>query len=95
MVETVAFEFMLGRLAGKLGEALGRLLNLPRDGRAWFMHHSEVDVRHAEEGLDNLVRYAAEYGIPADDALALAELTLRENVFIRGYFGTERAEAEA
>ena len=28
---------------------------------AWFTHHSEVDIQHAEQGLDNLVRYIRYY----------------------------------
>jgi len=87
LVETVAFEYMLSRTASRMARAIGRILAMPEAGLAWFTHHAEVDIRHAEEGLDTLVRFADHYDIPAADACTVAELTLRENVFIQRYFG--------
>src|SRR5438046_896155 len=62
-----------------------------RRGRAaaaleWLTHHSEVDVRHAEQGLADLGAYAAYYEFTDDEALTIVEMTLRENVFTRRYF---------
>jgi hypothetical protein len=94
MVEIVAFEYMLSRVARRLARALGAHRGLPAPALAWFDHHSEVDVRHAEEGLRGLAAFARYYDLPDEDALALAEATLRENVFLRRYFpGAPAAEA--
>jgi Iron-containing redox enzyme len=92
--EIVAFEYMLSRVAGRIAGALGRHRGLAPAALEWFTHHSEVDVRHAEQGLDTLEAYIRYYEIPEGDALAILEMTLRENVFIKRYFG-ERALARA
>jgi pyrroloquinoline quinone (PQQ) biosynthesis protein C len=54
-------------------------------------HHSEVDLRHAQEALDTIEDYARYHGLDDDDAEALADATLRENVYLRRYFGPEAA----
>lgn len=95
LVETVAFEYMLSRMASRMAKALRSILGLSDAGLAWFTHHSEVDIRHAEEGLDTLVRFADHYEIPVEDAYTVAELTLRENVFVQRYFGATAAEVGA
>jgi hypothetical protein len=38
------------------------------------------------EGLGDLARYVEYYEITEPDALAIAEVTLRDNVFVRRYF---------
>jgi hypothetical protein len=85
--EVVAFEYMLSRVAGRIGRALARHRGLPPAALEWFTHHAGVDLRHAEQGLDALEAYVRYYGIPAEDALAILELTFRDNVFIRRYLG--------
>jgi hypothetical protein len=86
LIEIVAFEYMLSRVAGRLARALATHRALPPPALAWFTHHSEVDVRHAEEGLTALAAYVDYYAVGPEDALAIAETTLRENVFARRYF---------
>jgi hypothetical protein len=86
LTEIVAFEFMLSRVAGRIARALATHGGLPAPALEWFTHHSEVDVRHAEQGLANLVAYAEYYDIADDHALTLIEMTMRENVFGRRYF---------
>jgi hypothetical protein len=86
LVEIVAFEYMLARVAGRLANALADHCGLSPSALAWFTHHAEVDVRHAEEGLSCLATYVEHYAILAEDALAIVETTLRENVFARRYF---------
>jgi hypothetical protein len=95
MVEIVAFEYMLSRVAGRLARALAVHRGLPAPALAWFTHHSEVDVRHAEEGLRSLAAFARHYDLPDEDALALAEATLRESVFLRRYFPAPAARVAA
>ena len=87
LAEIVAFEFMLSRVAGRIALALGRHRGLPARALEWFTHHSEVDVRHAEQGLTDLAAYVAYYGLKEDEALAIVDVALRDNVFTRRYFG--------
>ena len=86
LTEIVAFEFMLSRVSGRLAGALTAHRGLPPTALEWFTHHSEVDVRHAEQGLADLAAYVAYYEFTDDEALTIAEMTLRENVFTRRYF---------
>ena len=86
LVEIVAFEHMLSRVSGRLARALAEHRGLPPSALTWFTHHSEVDIRHAEQGLDDLEAYVAYYDFRPDEALTIVELTLRENVFTRRYF---------
>ncbi|HEV8586468.1 MAG TPA: iron-containing redox enzyme family protein [Methylomirabilota bacterium] len=86
LTEIVAFEFMLSRVSGRIGRALAAHRGLPAPALEWFTHHSEVDVRHAEQGLADLGAYCAYYAFADDEALTIVEMTLRENVFARRYF---------
>jgi hypothetical protein len=86
LTEIVAFEYMLSRVSGRLARALAAHRGLPATALAWFTHHSEVDVRHAAQGLDHLEAYAAYYDLEPLEALTIAELALREDVFARRYF---------
>lgn len=84
--EIVAFEFMLSRVSGRIAAALARHRGLATSRLRWFTHHSEVDVAHAEQGLDGLDAYVRYYAVPEDEARTIAEMALRENVFLRRYF---------
>lgn len=87
LVEVIAFEWMLSRTASRIATALGAHRGLSAEALAWFTHHAEVDIGHAEQGLDAIRDYAAYYALTADDAATIAEMALRENVFVRRYFG--------
>jgi hypothetical protein len=84
--EIVAFEYMLARLAGRIGAFLGLHRGLGPAALRWWTEHADVDVQHAAEGLTDLETYAGYYGLGDEDGLAIVELTLRENVFLRRYF---------
>jgi hypothetical protein len=86
LTEIVAFEFMLSCVSGRIARALGRHRGLGGAPLTWFLHHSEVDVRHAEQGLADLDAYVRYYAFAEEEALTIVELTLRENVFTRRYF---------
>jgi hypothetical protein len=86
LVETVAFEWMLSRLASRMASALRDYRRLPPRALEWFYHHSEVDQRHAQEGLETVAAYARFYEIDPADAETILELTFRENVFLKRYF---------
>lgn len=87
LMETVAFEWMLSRLASRTARALRDYRKLPAHALEWFYHHSQVDLRHAEEGLDAVAAYARFYELDDADAETILEVTFRENVFIKRYFG--------
>jgi pyrroloquinoline quinone (PQQ) biosynthesis protein C len=85
--EITAFEFMLSRVAGRIARALAAHHGLSSATLQWFTHHSEVDIQHAEQGLDNLAAYIRYYEFSEENVLTILEMTLRENVFIKRYFG--------
>ena len=87
LIEVVAFEFMLSRVASRIAQALARHLGLPAAALEWFTHHSEVDIRHAEQGIDNVLSYVRYYEFTDEDAQTICDMALRENVFIKRYFG--------
>lgn len=95
LVETVAYEWMLSRTASRIARFLAAHRGLPAESLAWFTHHAEVDIAHAEQGLDSLVKYVAYYGFSLEDAETIVEMTLRENVFVKRYFGELTLERTA
>jgi pyrroloquinoline quinone (PQQ) biosynthesis protein C len=86
LCEVVAFEFMLSRVARRIERTLATHRGLAPEALRWFHHHSEVDIAHAEQGLQHLVAYVGYYGFSDDEARGIIELTLRDNVFARRYF---------
>lgn len=89
MVEVVAFEVMLSQLASRLAAGLKENLDLGDAALVWFTHHAEADLEHAQQGLDGLARYAQHHAIAEEDADAIAEAALRENVFLKRYLGDQ------
>ena len=87
LIETASFEWMLSRLASRMAKFLERHRGISKDGLEWFSHHSEVDIRHAEEQLDSIVEYVKYYRFEPSHVESILELTFRENVFIKRYFG--------
>ena len=88
LLEVTCFEWMLARLSSRLGQALQVHRGLSEAALTWFYHHSEVDIRHAEEGVDAVVNYVSYYDIDADELETILDITFRENVFVRRYFDT-------
>lgn len=87
MVETIAYEWMLSRVSSRIARFLASHRGLTPEALAWFTHHSEVDIQHAEEGLDSLEAYVDYYALGREEVETIVELTMRENVFIKRYFG--------
>lgn len=85
-LEVFAFEWMLARESRRIGDALQHYLGLNAESLAWFYHHSEVDIAHAEQGLDTLVAYTAYYQLDDDTVRTIAEITFRDNIFLKRYF---------
>lgn len=87
LLETVAFEWILSRLAGRMADFLETYRSLSRESLEWFSHHSEVDIRHAEEGLQSIADYLEFYQFDWFETEIILDVTFRENVFIKRYFG--------
>lgn len=87
LLETTSFEWMLSRLATRMGNFLAEHRRLSRESLRWFHHHSEVDIRHAEEGLQAVVDYIEFYEFESSDVEIILDVTFRENVFVKRYFG--------
>ncbi|MDY6900537.1 MAG: iron-containing redox enzyme family protein [Cyanobacteriota bacterium] len=80
LLEVTCFEWMLSRLSCRIGKALEKYHHLAAESLEWFYHHSE-------EGLDSVVNYIDYYGFDKDDLQAIVDVTFRENIFIKRYFG--------
>ena len=95
LAEVSSFEFVLSRVASTVARALERYRGLSAETLAWFDHHSEVDIGHAEQALENLAAYIAYYRFDDEDAKAIVEGAFRENVFVKRYFGETLPAAPA
>jgi pyrroloquinoline quinone (PQQ) biosynthesis protein C len=91
LVEVVSFEYMLSRVSSRIGRFLKKQCDLTDEQLEWFFHHSEVDIQHAEEGLDTIEDYIAYYEFDPQEAQDIIGTAMRENVFIKRYFGIEAA----
>ena len=91
LVEIVGFEYMLSRVLSRIARFLQGYRGIEEADLIWFTHHSEVDIIHAEEGLDTIENYVSYYGFDEDEARDIIDAALRENVFIKRYFGVEAA----
>jgi pyrroloquinoline quinone (PQQ) biosynthesis protein C len=86
MLEVFSFEWMLSRLASRIGDFLVKHRGYRKEDLLWLFFHSEKDIEHAEEALDTLTEYVDYYGISQEDLDLIIEATFRENIFIKHYF---------
>lgn len=86
LLEVSSFEWMLSRLATRMGNFLVKHHRMKQDDLLWFFYHSEKDIQHAEEALDTIVDYVDYYGFSADEFNIILDIVFRENVFLRRYF---------
>src|SRR5919106_791007 len=86
LLETMSFEFMLSRCSSEIAGALTGHYAIPKPALRWFELHSEVDIRHAEEGLTVIRDYVEFHQISDDMFLQTARFTLGDNIFGRHYF---------
>ena len=86
LLETMSFEFMLSRCSSEIAAALTKHYGFPSPALRWFELHSEVDLRHAEEGVTVVRDYLDFHGIADDLFDRIAALTLGDNLFARHYF---------
>lgn len=86
LLETMSFEFMLSRCSSEIAAALTDRYGFAKPALHWFELHSEVDIRHAQEGVTVIQDYLSFHQI--SDALfeQIAKITLGDNLFVRHYF---------
>jgi len=91
MLETESFEFLLSRCSSQIAKALREHYKIPQPALHWFELHSEVDIRHAEEGLTIIREYVSFHQI--DDARfeQILKATFAKNVFLKRYFPSDAA----
>lgn len=85
-LETVAFEWILSRVSSRMGSFLEKHRSLSKHNLEWFFHHSEVDIRHAEEGIDAIEEYVRYYEFDENTVNIILEMTFRDNIFVAQYF---------
>jgi len=85
LIETLSFEFMLARCSGKIADALAGHYAIPKASLSWFELHSEVDIRHAEEGLNVIADYLAFHQI-SDASFEIIQRAALDRVFTKHYF---------
>ena len=86
LLETMSFEFMLSRCSSEIAAALTSHYGFAETALHWFALHSEVDVRHAEEGVTVIQDYLSFHQASDDLFEQIASVTLGENLFARHYF---------
>jgi L-Ala-D/L-Glu epimerase len=86
LLETMSFESMLSRCSSEIAAALSHHYGFAKPALHWFALHSEVDVRHAEEGVTVIQDYLSFHQAPDDLFERIASLTLGDNLFARHYF---------
>ena len=86
MLEVFSFEWMLSRLASRIGNFLVKHRGCKKEDLLWLFYHSENDIQHAEEALDTLEEYVTYYKISEDTLNLISESAFRENIFIKHYF---------
>jgi pyrroloquinoline quinone (PQQ) biosynthesis protein C len=81
-------------MASEFAALLRTHRDLTSDALEWFTHHSEVDIEHAEQGLDAIEQYVEYYQLDQKEAADIIDSALQENIYIKYYFGS-RAAADA
>ena len=93
LIETLSFEFMLAHCSGKIAAALEDRYGIPKAALSWFELHSEVDLRHAEEGLTVIADYLVFHQI-SDASFEIIQHAALDRGFTKHYFPpSERAFA--
>ena len=86
LLETMSFEFMLSRCSSEIAAALTNRYGFAKPALRWFELHSEVDIRHAEEGVSVVRDYLTFHEISDDLFDHIAAFTLGDDLFVRHYF---------
>jgi L-alanine-DL-glutamate epimerase-like enolase superfamily enzyme len=86
LLETMSFEFMLSRCSSEIAAALTNHYGFAKPALLWFELHSEVDIRHAEEGVTVVQDYLTFHDISDELFDHIAAFTLGDDLFVRHYF---------
>jgi muconate cycloisomerase len=86
LLETMSFEFMLSRCSSQIAAALEKHYGISKAALKWFELHSEVDIRHAEEGLTVIQDYVSFHQISDATFDRILRLTFEGDAFGRRYF---------
>lgn len=86
MLEVFSFEWMLSRLASRIGNFLVKHRGCKKEDLLWLFYHSEKDIQHAEEALDTIVEFVDYYKVSSEDLKLIIDGAFRENIFIKHYF---------
>lgn len=86
LLETMSFEFMLSRCSSQIADALRDRYAFSKEALQWFELHSEVDIRHAEEGLTVIEDYLEFHEVPDDVFERVLQVTFAKNTFVQKYF---------
>jgi len=95
LLETMSFEFMLSRCSSQIAAALENHYGIAKAALRWFELHSEVDIRHAEEGLTVIQHYVRFHQMSDATFQRILRLTFEGDAFGRRYFppaSTSRAQ---
>jgi pyrroloquinoline quinone (PQQ) biosynthesis protein C len=88
LIEAVAYEWMLAHLSSRIGAFLQDHYGFRETEIIWYAHHSEADIRHAEQGLDAILAYAQHHRLsPAQLTESLARV-LNARLFASAYFAS-------
>lgn len=93
LIETMSFEFMLSRCSSHIHKALHESYGIAKDALQWFALHSEVDIRHAQEGLTVIHDYL-EFHQVGDASFELIQRNALSQVFNRHYFPAQSKVVE-
>lgn len=86
LLEVSSFEWMLSRLATRMGDFFTNHGGCKKDDLLWFYFHAEKDIQHAEEALDTIVDYVDYYGISTEEVSMIIDVVFRENIYMKHYF---------
>lgn len=86
LLETMSFEFMLSRCSRPIADALASRYAISKTALEWFELHSEVDIRHAQEGLTVIEDYVSFHQVSEDGFERVLHATFARNIFVQKYF---------
>lgn len=92
LLEVSSFEWMLSRLATRMGNFFANHGGCKKDDLLWFYFHAEKDSQHAEEALDTIVDYANYYNISDEVVSMITDVAFRENIFMKHYFSNHSGQ---
>jgi pyrroloquinoline quinone (PQQ) biosynthesis protein C len=86
LLTVVAIEYFLSRYSSKIATALVDHYGVSKDHLEWFVLHGEVDIRHAEEGIDTVADYIAFHQVEDSRFEGVLRATFAQNVLRQRYF---------